>query len=172
MSFSLGRFWGFVWHSQTIRTFQPSLRSCRRTVRSRFLLRSSLLIQYLRLVEGIRCPLWQRCWCQKQPLTKMIFLREGKTRSGLPGRSCRCNLKRYPIEWSSFRTTSSGEVSCDRTRAMIWLLFSLLTVSKGSLLLRFEGGRYVKEKGLVCFHLSHTAVVLGKKVGEPMGKIR
>ena len=58
-----------------------------------------LLVQYL------------QAWpCQKQPFTKTIFPRHGKTRSGLPGRPFLWRLYRNPILWISFLMIISGEV--------------------------------------------------------------
>jgi hypothetical protein len=45
----------------------------------------------------------------------MTFRLLGKTRSGVPGRSGRCNLYRYPMPCTSLRTAISGVVSLDFT---------------------------------------------------------
>ncbi len=48
----------------------------------------------------------------------------GSTMSGLPGRSRRCSLKRYPIAGSADLTRNSGLVFLPLTRDMISLRFS------------------------------------------------
>ena len=78
---------GFVWHSQMIRTDHPFFLNWRSIAVSLFLFPSSFSRQKLTLVLGIRLPIGQLCWCQKQPWTKTIFRRRRKTRSGRPGRS-------------------------------------------------------------------------------------
>ena len=62
--------------------------------------------------------------CQKQPLTKMTFRRDGKTMSGVPGRSRRCKRNLYPREWRTRRTATSGAVSLPRMRDINALLLS------------------------------------------------
>lgn len=62
--------------------------------------------------------------CQKQPLTKMTFRRDGKTMSGVPGKSRRCKRNRYPREWRTRRTATSGAVSLPRIRDINALLLS------------------------------------------------
>lgn len=74
-------------------------------------------------------PAWQLWPCQKQPLTNMTAHREGKTRSGLPGRSRRCTLYRYPRACSALRRNSSGFVSFDLTAAIMRLRVLGQTIS-------------------------------------------
>lgn len=100
-------------HSQTIRLDHPSFLSWRRLFLSRFLLLSIFSFQKAALVCGRR-PFWHACPCQKHPWTKITFLREEKTRSGVPGRFLACRRKRYPIRWTSDRTANSGFVSFER----------------------------------------------------------
>jgi len=58
------------------------------------------------------------CRCQKQPWTKMAFLRERNTRSGHPGKSLAWSRYRYPMAKTSLRISNSGRESLERTRAM------------------------------------------------------
>jgi hypothetical protein len=121
----------FVWHSQITRTSHP--RSARRAR-----LRSSLLLfvssfgtqnsslDFGSLASG---QAGSECMCQKQPCTKRTFLRRAKTRSGTPGRSRRCSRYRYPMPWTSRRTSISGLVSRPRTRPMRALRCSGVRVS-------------------------------------------
>ena len=51
------------------------------------------------------------CPCQKQPCTKTTLRREGNTMSGVPGRSRRWSLNRYPSRCRARRSASSGFVS-------------------------------------------------------------
>jgi hypothetical protein len=62
--------------------------------------------------------------CQKQPFMKMTFRRDGKTMSGVPGRSRRCKRNLYPREWRMRRTATSGAVSLPRMRDINALLLS------------------------------------------------
>lgn len=75
-----------VWHCQTVNTLQPIDRSCALFCLSRALFRASFGPQNSGLDFGGR-PMRQPCECQKQPLTKMAFLRDGNTMSGVPGKS-------------------------------------------------------------------------------------
>ena len=101
---------GLVSHSHTTNTRHPRSSSSTLFFSSRILFRSNFSLQYSVLVFG-NFEITQPCWCQKQPCTKMIFLRLGKTRSGLPGRDFRCRRYRKPSAWISRRTISSGLVS-------------------------------------------------------------
>lgn len=79
-----------------------------------------LVCQNSRLVSGIVAYL-QFWWpCQKQPLIKMAVLYFGRTMSGLPGISFRCNRKRKPCANKKRRTKTSGLVflllMCDMQR--------------------------------------------------------
>ena len=69
----------------------------------------------------VRPSIQPRCWCQKQPWTKMIFRLDGKTRSGRPGRSLRCKRKRKPNRCASERTAISSLVLALRMRRMFSL---------------------------------------------------
>ena len=61
------------------------------------------------------------CWCQKHPWMNITLRRDGKTRSGFPGRFERCNRYRYPSRCSNRRTIISGPVSLLRTARMLSL---------------------------------------------------
>jgi hypothetical protein len=63
-------------------------------------------------------PREHECMCQKQPLTKIIFLRAQKTRSGVPGKSRRCSLYRKPIACTRLLTFLSGRVFALRIAAI------------------------------------------------------
>lgn len=102
-------------HSQSSRTAQPrSDNACiLRASRARFA--SIFGDQHPRFDFDPGASL-HPCPCQKQPCTKMAFRRLGRTTSGQPGRSLRCNRKRYPRLCSSYLTASSGFVSWLRIR--------------------------------------------------------
>jgi len=96
-------------HSQTVKTRHPA-------VISNAVLRSSLSLfelifssQNSVLVPGTLKYL-QPCPCQKQPFTKRTAPNFGKTRSGLPGKSLTCNLKRKPLACRDFLMINSGLV--------------------------------------------------------------
>lgn len=105
---------------QTVRTFHPSSRSCFVTSWSRRLFFPIFCFQNRTLEEG-RCPREQECPCQKHPLTNTTLRLEGNTRSGVPVKSFRCSLKRYPSRWSIDRIKSSGPVSRPRMRDIMRL---------------------------------------------------
>jgi len=98
--------------------------------------RSIFVRQYSALAFGARAPRAQSCPCQKHPLTKMSLCSPGKTRSGFPGRSSRCNRKRKPMPWTSRRTINSGAVSLPFTARMIWLRCSGVSFKASA---RFSG---------------------------------
>ena len=82
------------------------------------------------------------CACQKQPLTKMTFRRDGKTMSGVPGKSRRCKRNRYPREWRTRRTATSGAVSLPRIRDINALLLSgdrLSAIAQNSIPSKHDG---------------------------------
>lgn len=113
-----------VWHCQTVKTFHPRARS-RRLSRASFLrLRSSFGNQKSSRDLGGR-PIRHPCACQKQPLMKMAFRRDGKTMSGVPGKSRRWRRNRYPSEWIRRRTSNSGAVSFPPMRAISALRLAL-----------------------------------------------
>jgi hypothetical protein len=99
-------------------TCQPARRNSRWVRLSLTALRCILAIQYVRLDAGTRQRA-QPCICQKQPLTLIIFRNRGNTRSGVPGSERTCKRYRYPREWTSRRTASSGVVFFDLTAAMM-----------------------------------------------------
>ena len=74
-------------HSQSLRVFQPRVRSFKRFAMSRSLLRLSLFVQYFLFEFGRFNPAAHSWLCQKQPWMKIAFRRELKTRSGQPGKS-------------------------------------------------------------------------------------
>lgn len=112
-----------VSHSQTVSTFQPCWPSALTFRASRLWLPLNFRVQNSCRVEG-NIPRLQLCRCQKHPCTKMTFRCLGKTMSGFPGKSIRCNRKRNPIRWISERTASSGAVLRGPMLAMISERFS------------------------------------------------
>src|SRR5687767_2419567 len=80
----------FVWHSHTTRYFQPKLLSEPKAARSLRIFLRNLSLQNFELVEGLDFPRGQLCLCQKQPCTKITFLRVRNTMSGWPGRLGAC----------------------------------------------------------------------------------
>ena len=108
-------------HSQTVSTPHPPDSSRSTFFASRVRFPRSFFIQKSRLDVGMVARLQPGCWCQKQPLTKTTFLREGNTKSGFPGKSVRCRRYLYPILCRARRTTISGIVPLDLTAAIIWL---------------------------------------------------
>jgi hypothetical protein len=102
-------FWAFVWHCQTVSTLHPKAHKSRLSRASFERLCSSFGPQNSGRDLGGR-PIRQPWACQKQPFTKIIFRRDVKTISGVPGRSRRCNRYLYPSECRSRRTKSSGAV--------------------------------------------------------------
>ena len=87
-----------VWHSQMTITCQPKAFKALALDWSRDRFDNSFLSQYSTLVDGIDARLHPWCWCQKHPFTRMIFLREGKTKSGRPGKAATCRRYLYPME--------------------------------------------------------------------------
>jgi len=112
-----------VWHCQTVIAPQPELRNARRSLLSFRQFFCSFGSQNSRRVFGGR-PMRHPWACQKQPLTKMTFCRDGKTMSGVPGKSRRCKRNLYPREWRTRRTVTSGAVSLPRMRDINALLLS------------------------------------------------
>ena len=74
-----------------------------------------------RTLEEGRCPREQGSPMPKHPLTNTTLRLEGNTRSGVPVKSFRCSLKRYPSRWSIDRIKSSGPVSRPRMRDIMRL---------------------------------------------------
>lgn len=72
---------GSVWHSQTVRTDHPALRSARRTRLSLSAFLSSFATQHRRCVEGIRYRP-HLCMCQKYSYTLMASQGEGMLSTG------------------------------------------------------------------------------------------
>lgn len=120
-----GRFLFFVSHSQTTITCQPMFSKAATLSLSRCKVRLSFFSQYSVLVLG-------RIWaclhvghpCQKQPCTNITVLYFGIMISGFPGKSRRCNRKRYPKLCNSFLTHISGVVLALCTLDIISLRFS------------------------------------------------
>ena len=107
-----------IQHSQTTNTFHPSFLSKDKFFLSRPTFPSLLFCQNSALVCGFTLPYLQLCMCQKQPWTKIIFLRRGNTKSGFPDRFLTCNLYLYPILCIKDRTTISGRVSLSQILAV------------------------------------------------------
>lgn len=119
----------FSSHVHTIKTLQPASLKRDKFFLSRHIVLSSFLFQKSSLPAG-RFERGHPSWpCQKQPCTKMIFLYFGRTISGFPGRSRRCNRNLYPILWSFDLTIRSGLVFFPFTADMIRLRLSLLKTS-------------------------------------------
>ncbi len=110
-----------VSHSQMTSTRQPSLFSAEICSVSLATLRSNFARQTAELEVGIVARSHRLCWCQKQPWTKIAFLRLGKTISGFPGKSRRWSRNRYPIWCAIRRTRNSGPVFVLRTALMFAL---------------------------------------------------
>lgn len=110
-------------------------RSCARTRESLERFSSSFGPQKSRRDFGGR-PILHPCACQKHPLTKMTLRRDGKTMSGLPGKSRRYNRYRYRSAERIRRTSSSGAVSFPPIRAInaLRLSFVLLSAINGKLI--------------------------------------
>lgn len=128
-SFFRSSFRSFVSHSHITSVRHP--RACRAacTSRSRSVFLVSFDSQKLARVLGVYA-YWQPEWrCQKQPCTKRHRRNFGNTRSGDPGRSLRCNLKRSPMAWQIERTIISGFVSFPRIRPIMWERCSGETIS-------------------------------------------
>jgi hypothetical protein len=121
----------FKSHSQMTPTIQPSLISSAELAASRERLRAIFRRQYLAFVFGSLAPRAQSWPCQKQPCTKIILRKRGKTRSGFPGRSLRCSLKRKPMRCAILRTAISGDVSTLFTALMVRLRCSGVSVICG-----------------------------------------
>ena len=110
-----------VSHSHMIMTLQPSSRRAFRFAQSRSTFLWNLSRQNDVRVMGVVVRRHPSCRCQKQPWTKITFLRPGKQMSGVPGRVRRCSRKRYPRRWRSCLTVSSGKVFAEPMRAMFAL---------------------------------------------------
>jgi hypothetical protein len=82
------------------------------------MVRFLFLDQKSRFVAGFKLPRGHECVCQKQPWTKIIFLRAQKTRSGVPGRSRLCRRYRKPMACTNLLTAISGRVFVLRIAAM------------------------------------------------------
>lgn len=119
----------FVSHSHIVQTCQPSFPSSFKENSSLALFLRNFSCQNSLRVSGIVALLQPGCWCQKHPCTNIQRRYLGRTISGLPGRSLRCNLNRKPIEWSVRLTRISGEVSLALTAAMFFERCSLLSRS-------------------------------------------
>lgn len=117
-----------VWHCQTVSTAQPMDFSSDLFRLSRALFRSNFGPQNSGLDFG-GLPMRQPWACQKQPLTKITFFRDGKTISGVPGKSFLYSLNRYPSAYSKRRTISSGAVFFPPIRAINALRLSLVLLS-------------------------------------------
>ena len=105
-------------HSQTVSTFQPNAASASLCSRSRIRVRVSFGSQYSRFDFG-RPAIGQSgsgCQCQKQPFTNITARWRDRVRSGTPGRSRRCSLKRNPARCIIDLTSLSGFISRDRIR--------------------------------------------------------
>ncbi len=118
----------FNWHSQITREHHPSELSSSICRPSLCRLVAIFVVQNSIFDFGIR-PREHSCPCQKQPWTKITFLLRMNTRSGLPGKSARCNRYRYPILCTSRLTSISGFVSFDRTFAICTLRCSGVRLS-------------------------------------------
>lgn len=108
-----------------VRQDHPSEFSFRLTRRSRALFVCIFVSQKSARVSGRR-PFRQVWPCQKQPCTKITFMRDLNTRSGFPGRSLPCSRNRYPRRWATDRTVNSGAVSFERMRDISLLLCSVV----------------------------------------------
>lgn len=111
---------GVAVHCQTVSTFQSSRRSAARFRLSRATLARIFSRQNSTRVFG-HTKYLQLCLCQKHPLTNTTVRWRGRTMSGRPGRSLRCNRKRKPAAWSARLTTSSGLVFLPFTAAILRL---------------------------------------------------
>lgn len=111
------RFWsvwsfflGFSSHCQITITRHPIFSNKEKVILSRSTFPYIFLLQNSRLVSGIVAYLQSECPCQKHPLMNMTVLYFGRTMSGLPGKSFRCNRKRKPFANKKRRTKTSGLV--------------------------------------------------------------
>jgi len=111
-------------HSHRQRHRHPADFSSERLCSSRSRFLAILLVQYGRLLMGLRAPLAQLWPCQKQPWTKITLRSRGKTRSGVPGRSARWRRYRKPRACTIRRTIISGPVFFPLTACMVRLLSS------------------------------------------------
>ena len=111
-------------HCQTTNDFHPSDLRSWRAFSSRERFRSNFILQNALFDFGIR-DFAQPCQCQKQPWTKITLEKRESTISGIPGKSLRCRLNRYPSRWSILRTANSVEVFCLGTRDIISLRESI-----------------------------------------------
>jgi hypothetical protein len=109
---------GRNWHSHMMSTFHPFIRNAAQFSASRWMVRFLFLDQNSGFVAGFKWPREHECVCQKQPWTKITFLRPRNTRSGVPGRSRLCRLYRNPKACTSLRTAISGRVFVLRIAAM------------------------------------------------------
>jgi hypothetical protein len=114
-------------HSQIISTRHPMFSSAATARASRSTFAASLGSQYSLRLFGLEARRQPGCWCQKHPWTKIANRWRGNTTSGRPGRSRRCNRKRYPRACNSRRTISSGCVSDERMRDMSALRFGSIS---------------------------------------------
>lgn len=108
-------------HSQITWTCQPAERSFSVLLASLAALLEILEFQKSTLLLERAIPYLQACPCQKQPLMKMILFRDGKARSGLPGKELLCKTYRKPSLCNVVLTIISGSVSLLRMRAISWL---------------------------------------------------
>jgi hypothetical protein len=110
-----------VSHSHITPVRHPKSANAALTRRSRSRVLRNLSSQKAARVLGQaarRQPSWR---CQKQPFTNSTNRLDGKTRSGVPGRSRRCIRKRYPSACAIRRTVTSARVSTERTLLMLRL---------------------------------------------------
>lgn len=107
-----------VSHSQMVMAFHPRASSSATFLTSRAVFASNLFCQNSVRVFGVVVRRQPTCRCQKHPCTNITAFLAGKTISGEPGKSRRCNRKRYPRECRSRLTTSSGLVFLPRTFAI------------------------------------------------------
>lgn len=135
---SRSKFGDFVSHSHITSALQPRFVMSTIFNASRSTFRLNLARHISTFVLG-RVAFGQPRWrCQKQPCTNTAIRYFGKTKSGAPGRSRRCNRYRYPKEKTSFLTIISGVVFLLFTALMISLRFSLET--RSAMPPRFKNG--------------------------------
>ncbi len=116
--FRISRSGYLVSHSHIVLTRHPRFLSLSVFSWSLSTLPDNFFSQYLVFDLGLWALTQFGCWCQKHPLTNSASLNRGKTISGIPGRSRRCNLNRHPSECSILRTITSGDVPFDLIRDM------------------------------------------------------
>lgn len=124
-------------HSQTTNTLQPACCKRDNCLWSRSTLALNFSVHLWLLVEGVYASLQASCRCQKQPCTNKTVRYLGKTRSGLPGNSRLCSLKRNPNRCKPLRILISGFVSLPLMEAIIFerLAGSTISVIPGNLAL-------------------------------------